>query len=132
MMSRLTLVGDRLCIIYQCDSNDSLNMVPCLSRGPGCGVGFGPDGTLGIGAGVRAGLGVGQAIPLVRLGGNLSLGLVLGPAVGMGQSLGYRLQQQTQATRAPHWRSPNPARAEEAERAFIAATEAASLTKTKK
>ena len=41
---------------------------------------------------MRAGLGVGAAVPLVRLRGGLSVGFVLGPAVGVGASLGYALQ----------------------------------------
>jgi hypothetical protein len=32
--------------------------------GPGCGVGFGHDGQLAVGAGIRAGLGVGSAFPV--------------------------------------------------------------------
>jgi hypothetical protein len=56
----------------------------------GCGIGFSSDGTLGVGAGVRAGLAVGPSIPVFN--GRLSIGLVLGPAVGVGSGTGYSLQ----------------------------------------
>eukprot|EP00455_Lapot_gusevi_P001877 TRINITY_DN1071_c0_g1_i4.p1 TRINITY_DN1071_c0_g1~~TRINITY_DN1071_c0_g1_i4.p1 ORF type:complete len:103 (+),score=18.09 TRINITY_DN1071_c0_g1_i4:96-404(+) len=59
--------------------------------GPGCGIGFGPNGSLGVGCGVRAGLAVGPGLSLPGLRG-LSVGLVIGPAVGYGKSLGYSLQ----------------------------------------
>ncbi len=69
-----------------------LNTLASESARAGCGVGFNASGGLGVGAGVRAGLGVGAAVPLARLRGGLSVGFVLGPAVGVGASLGYALQ----------------------------------------
>lgn len=62
--------------------------------GPGCGIGFGPTGGLGFGAGVRAGLSVGQPLFMlpVRIGRvPLAVGLVLGPAVGLGRPLPVKL-----------------------------------------
>ncbi len=41
---------------------------------------------------MRAGLGVGAAVPVARFRGGLSVGFVLGPAVGFGTSLGYALR----------------------------------------
>lgn len=50
--------------------------------GPGIGMGISPDGKLGSGYGIRAGLAVGPAISFRVLRIPLSIGFVVGPAAG--------------------------------------------------